>query len=382
MIESSISQYRRLWLPDLAWTLLLTTIAVVPFLTPTVDLKILTWFYQPGLQHHWPFEFNGVIRFLYTFGTLPALVTALGGLVVVVMARHRPSLTPWRRHAAFIFLTLVIGPGFFVNTVFKDHWGRPRPKMVTEFGGRMAYQCFNDKGVSGRGKSFPCGHSSMGYYFVILYFLARRRKKFIRLSLLGGTLIYGTLIGIARMAAGAHFASDVLWSAVFPCLAAWVLYYFVLKIPFYEDYPSSVPGTSVWRSKWLLWLAPPLAAGAIAAVLLSTPSFTEIAYNELIPRGSAPIVEMVVANPGQPFPDFCYVEQRTAGTSSDRIVISGEIQGFGWPWSRLRHNAVWSQTNGMPLLRFTCIPKGKFSELDGRLTIEAPPGTQIIRIQP
>lgn len=301
---------------------------------------------------------------------------------MLVMARYRPSLKRWRRHAAFIFLTLVIGPGFFVNTVFKDHWGRPRPKMVTEFGGRMEYQCFQEKGISGRGKSFPCGHSSMGYYFVVLYFLARRRKKIIRLSLLAGAMFYGSLIGFARMAAGAHFASDVLWSAVFPCLAAWALYYFVLRIPFYEDNPDSTPNPSIWRSKWLLWVAPLLAGGTVAAVLLSTPSFSEIDYNEAIPQEGPAIVEVVAAKPGQPFPDFCYIDPKAAASNSNRIIISGEIQGFGWPWSKIRHSAVWIQTNGIQMLRFTCVPKGKFSELDGRLTIEAPAGTQIIRNQP
>lgn len=356
--------------------------ATLPFWTPALDLTILSWFYNPSLPHPWPLEFNGFMHFLYTFGTWPALLTALTGLGIVVLARHRPALMKWRRHAAFIFLVLVIGPGFFVNTVFKDHWGRPRPKMVTEFGGRMAYQCFHEKGISGRGKSFPCGHSSMGYYFVVLYFLARRRKKLLRAALFAGAMFYGTLVGVARMAAGAHFASDVAWSAVFPCLVAWVIYYFVLRIPYYEDHPNAAPNTSIWRTKWLLWVAPPLATAAIAAVLLGTPSFTEINYSEPVPKGSQPIVELVVAKPGQPYPDYCFIDQKTAATNSDRITISGEIQGFGWPWSKVRHSAVWSQTNGVPVLRFTCRVKGNFSELDGRLTIETPAGTRITRLQP
>ena len=382
MIESSPSHYRRLWLPDLAWILLLAVAATVPFLTPALDLRITSWFYNPAFTHPWPFEFNGFIKFLYTFGTWPGLVTALIGLGILVIARYRPSLMKWRRQAAFLFLTLVIGPGFLVNTVFKDHWGRPRPKMISEFGGRMDYQCFHEKGVGGRGKSFPCGHSSMGYYFVVVYFLARRRKKIIRLSLLAGAMVYGTLIGIARMAAGAHFASDVVWSALFPCLAAWILYYFVLKIPFHEDHPDTLPLTSRWRTKWLLWLAPPLAGGAIAAVLLGTPAFLEIAYNEPIPPGYLPMIELVVATPGQPFPDYCLVEQKPAMAHPDRIIITGEVQGFGWPWSRIRHSSGWGQTNGTPVLRFSCIPKGGFSELAGHLTLEIPPGTKVVRIQP
>jgi lipid A 4'-phosphatase len=383
VIESSSLQYRRLWIPDLAWILLLLIVATAPFLNPTLDLKLLSWFYEPDLnQHPWPLKFNGFFRALYTFGTLPALVTALTGLGILVATRYRPALTRWRRHAAFLFLALVIGPGLFVNTLFKDNWGRPRPKMVTEFRGRLNYQSFYERGTKEQGKSFPCGHSSMGYYFVVLYFLARRRRKLIRLSLLAGAMLYGTLMGITRMTAGAHFASDVLWSAVFPCLAAWGLYFFVFKIPFHEDQPRITDNTPVWQPRWLLWLAPPLAAATIAAVLLGTPALLKIQISEPIPTAGLTRVELVVAEPGQPHTDFCFIEQKTNTTISGRIIITGEVQGFGWPWNKIHHNAVWSQTNGMNLLSFTCLPIGKFSELDGQITIEAPAGTQINRIQP
>jgi membrane-associated phospholipid phosphatase len=317
-------------------------------------------------------------------GTLPALFTALIGLGLLVAARQKTSLQRWRRHAAFIFLTLVIGPGFLVNTVLKDHWGRPRPKMVTEFRGRLDYQCFYEKGVSGQGKSFPCGHSSMGYYFVVLYFLARRRSKLIRFSLLAGSVIYGTVIGAARMAAGAHFASDVIWSAVIPCLAAWILYYFALKIPYYEDQPIHNPQSSAWNSKWLLWLAPPLAVATIAAVLLATPAFEKIEINETIPINSnrPALVQMTVASPGLPHADFCFIEQKMDPSLTTNILITGEVQGFGWPWNRIPYSTIWNQTNGLAILKFTCIPEGKFSELDGYLTISTPPGTRIKRFEP
>ena len=93
-------------------------------------------------------------------------------------------------------------------------------------------------------------------------------------------------------------------------------------------------------------------------------------------------MELIVAQPGHPYPDFCFIEKKFSETNSGFITITGEVQGFGWPWSRIRHHALWTQTNGMNVLRFRCIPKGKFSELDGHLTIEAPANTQILHIQP
>jgi len=356
-----------LWLTDLLWILLLATAATVPFLTSTLDIRVLSYFYHPGAEHPWPHEFDWTWRALYTFGTWPALITALTGLGILVAALYRPNLVRWRRHAALVFLTLVLGPGLFVNTLFKDHWGRPRPRQVTELGGTMNYQCFYQKGVSGRGKSFPCGHSSMGYYFVVFYFLARRRHRRLAIAALAGAMAYGTLIGVARMAAGAHFASDVLWSAFFPCAMAWLLYYVILRIPHHEDHPDEVGRDSLWRSPLIVWGAPPLAAAAIAAVLLATPAFTEIHYDMQSP-GPAPLSLQLHVEKFR-------VSLKPNADLQSRIVISGEAQGFGWPWSRLRHSAIWSHTEGASVLDFSFRPKGYFSELDGNVTIEFPPGT-------
>lgn len=45
----------------------------------------------------------------------------------------------------------------------------------------------------------------MGFYLAIPYLFYRGRKKFIARSFLITGLLYGTLIGIARMMAGGHF---------------------------------------------------------------------------------------------------------------------------------------------------------------------------------
>jgi lipid A 4'-phosphatase len=367
-VTNPLSNYRSLWLPDLLWILLLAALATIPFLTPALDIRILSWFYHPGAQPAWPHESSPVWRALYTFGTWPALITALAGLALVVMASYRPRLIRWRRHAALVFLTLVLGPGLFVNTLFKDHWGRPRPRQVTELGGTMTYQCFYEKGVAGRGKSFPCGHSSMGYYFVVFYFLTRRKHRRLARIIFAGTLAYGTWIGIARMMAGAHFASDVLWSAVFPSAMAWLLYYVILRIPQYEDTPAGEPGTSFWRSRILLWGAPPVAAAAIGAVMLATPAYTEIRY-DLVPPHPGPAIVNVHA-------EKCRVSFITGTPRDSGITIRGEAQGFGWPWSRLRHQAVWRPGPGA-VLDFTFKPAGHFSELDGEIIITTPEGTVI-----
>ena len=212
----------------------------------------------------------------------------------------------------------------------------------------------------------------MGYYFVVFYFLARRRHKRLAFAALGGAMAYGTLIGTARMAAGAHFASDVLWSAVFPCAVAWALYYFVLRIPYFEDNPALMEtAPAFWRSQWLIWVAPPLAVAAIAAVVLGTPHFAEIRYTMENPPGTPVALRLVT--------EKCAVAIKANPSLHNQILITGEVQGFGWPWSKIRHSATWNQTNRTWLLTFTCKPTGHFSELDGNITVEAPTGIQVVK---
>jgi hypothetical protein len=58
----------------------------------------------------------------------------------------------------------------------------------------------------------------------------RRRPRYARLFLVFG-LVIGLGIGLGGMAAGEHFLSDVLWSALLALGLAHILYYYILQIP-------------------------------------------------------------------------------------------------------------------------------------------------------
>ncbi len=66
-------------------------------------------------------------------------------------------------NGAFLILSVVIGPGLIINAVFKDHWDRPRPRDVVEFGGML--QCTPAPLRGESGESFPCGHCSVGFLY-------------------------------------------------------------------------------------------------------------------------------------------------------------------------------------------------------------------------
>ena len=353
--------YRSLWLPDLLWVAALGLIATLPFLFSHLDQRLMGCFFRPDAARPWFAESWGFWRFFYTFGPWPALVTGIGALVFLLVGLRRPAWGKWRRQGLLVILTLALGPGLLVNVIFKDHWGRPRPRQTTEFGGRWEYRTVLDKGISGRGKSFPCGHSSMGYFFVAFYFLARHRNKRLALTILAGATVYGTLIGMARMAAGAHFPSDVLWSAFIPAAVGFLLYYVILRIPQHDDAPTArSPGK---RPLWLLVAAPLAGLGLLASGLAGTPTFVEVRHEFPI-RAPATALQVACSR--------CDVELVLAGNDSDPVQIEGSVQGFGWPWSKLVQRAIQLETNGMPLVSFSFGQTGHFTELGGRIVIRAP----------
>lgn len=352
--------YRALWLPDLLWLTLLLFLSTVPFLDGSLDLRLQSLFHsKTGTA--WPHEFSTLWRFLYRFGTWPALAVSVAALAAFILGARRPTLARWRRQCLYLFLVLALGPGLLVNTIFKDHWGRPRPRQVTEFGGHWKFQPVLEQGSPGRGKSFPCGHSSTGYYFVAFYFLLRRRRKLLATLVLTGAALYGTLIGLARMAAGAHFASDVLWSAFFPALAAFLLYYVILRLPYHEDHPSS---PKPLRHPVLIGIAAALLATAgLMAWLAGTPAFKEWHETILIPPGRTPCFVLAL--------EQCDVELVLSDAPGRTVTLKGEMQGFGWPWSKISSNLSLSQQDPH-LLRFEVTPRGKFTELAGGIQIQAP----------
>jgi len=145
----------------------------------------------------------------------------------------------WRRSGAFLILLLILGPGLLVNSVFKDHWGRPRPREIAEYGGQKQFLHPWQKGEDGKGRSFPSGHGSAAFYMTAPYFIYRRsNNRLARLWLLGG-LVFGVLMSIARITQGGHFLSDNLWAWGMVHLTALVLCY-VLGL----DQPDNTPPKS------------------------------------------------------------------------------------------------------------------------------------------
>jgi lipid A 4'-phosphatase len=189
----------------------------------SADLILAKRFYSPIAG--WPWKDARPWIDLYNYGNIPPLMLALCGLVLFVFSFLFRKIAHYRRIGLFLVIYLILGPGLIVNTVFKDHWGRPRPVEVKNFGGTEQYLNVWERGTPGKDKSFPSGHAAVGYFlFAPFFFLRRQSPKWAWFFLLLG-LSYGTFMGIGRMAQGGHFATDVLWAWGITYLTGLILFY-------------------------------------------------------------------------------------------------------------------------------------------------------------
>jgi lipid A 4'-phosphatase len=152
------------------------------------------------------------------------LVIAVNMVRIYFLGKKRP-LVASNRIIIFLLFTLGIGPGLVVNMILKDHSGRARPFQVTEFGGARHFTpAFVISDQCKTNCSFVSGDASIGYFGLAFVFVMRRR----RILIASAAMFAGTLIGIVRMAQGAHFLSDVVFSGVFTLLTGWLLYFLIL----------------------------------------------------------------------------------------------------------------------------------------------------------
>lgn len=203
------------------WLAPLLFLAAIAYFTPAIDIATTSYFYDSATKQ---FSDDTFYNFIYNWTVYPAQIIAVGAALFLILSYRIINWQPYRRHAWLLILPMAIGAGLLTHAVFKDHWGRPRPRQVEFFGGDQPFRPFYKPDLSLRispYKSFPCGHCTMGFYFFAVALLGRRLgKRYLFLNGLALAFIFGTLLGLARIAQGGHFFSDVLVSAILMWLTA------------------------------------------------------------------------------------------------------------------------------------------------------------------
>ncbi|MFI0434351.1 MAG: phosphatase PAP2 family protein [Parachlamydiaceae bacterium] len=211
-----ISLFKGVFLPTFFWTL------YTPW-SKELDLQASHFFFKNG-----SFTSHQLLDWIYIYGLIPAWALTILAFIGLALS-FKPSYRAWRKPALHLLLTFSVGAGLIVHALLKDHWGRPRPRQVTEFGGTLPFRAYYEPNIGNRLeslKSFASGHTSLGYYFFAVAILGKvyRSRLMSRLGF-GLALTLGILLSFTRIAQGGHFLSDTLASALVMWLTAWAVGY-------------------------------------------------------------------------------------------------------------------------------------------------------------
>jgi lipid A 4'-phosphatase len=362
-----IASYRRFWLPELIVLSVLAFLAVTLFASTRLDISATRLFYHPEGPDLWPIAGRPLWSLFYRATPWITGFFAVAGAGMIVTGLVRQNSKRLRLYGLFILLCVVLGPGLIINAVLKDHWGRPRPRQIVEFNGKFDYVRPFVPARTG-GKSFPCGDSSVGFLMSAGWWLWRRSYPKRAAASLAAGLMLGTLLGIGRMAAGAHFLSDVIWSALIVYGVAHALYYYVMRVPARED-SHKVMYTMMERNPRLKTAAIAasclLGVGIISGGILANPSSKDLAA--LIQYADYPAaperVEVLV--------DTLDVDIALTPKPGGEIECRGDVHSFGLPTNKIK--ATWEFIERpVPTLRYRVVEKGIFTDIDGIVHLRIP----------
>jgi membrane-associated PAP2 superfamily phosphatase len=327
------------------------------FASGALDVAAARAFYDPGPLDHWPLTHRLPWSLLYRAAPWATATLVVAGLAGLALGRDR-TRREWRRAAVLVLLGVAAGPGLLANALFKDHWQHPRPRDLIEFGGPLHYVPSPLIGTEG-GASFPCGHCSVGFMFAAGWWIWRRRRPAWAAASLAGGLALGSLLGVGRMAAGAHFLSDIVWSALLAFGVLHVLWYHVLPALAAGD--AVAAGAGRWRR-----VSTKVAAVAGAIVLLAlfvTPHGTALTERVPLHSGSPRSLEVVA--------DTANITVVLLDGSDTELAVDGELHGFGVPGSRLAAR-VENLSQPQPALRYRIESRGWLTDVDGMATLRVP----------
>ena len=142
------------------------------------------------------------------------LITGILMICQVIIINHlkNKKIPDSRRYIDFAKISLVlavINPLLFVQSI-KLLWGRTRFRDLSgDYHEFTAW--FVPQGLTGH-KSFPSGHTAMGWMCLPLLFLLPKTGR-MRRALQGLIFLWGIYVAVGRVIIGAHYVSDVIFSS-------------------------------------------------------------------------------------------------------------------------------------------------------------------------
>ena len=181
---------------------------------PQLDLDIASLFYDPAAKN-FPLSRSSVLRYVRKTAVWIQVLLIAPSVLVLLITFAIPRVKPWisSRAAIFLIATMALAPGLVVNVLLKNHWDRPRPAAVAEFGGSERFVPWWDpRGQCRRNCSFVSGETSSAFWTLAPAALAPAPWRFLAYT---SAIAFGVGMGAVRMAMGGHFFTDVVFAGLF-----------------------------------------------------------------------------------------------------------------------------------------------------------------------
>jgi membrane-associated PAP2 superfamily phosphatase len=193
---------------------------------PQLDLAISRPFFAVVDRNHFVFAWRLSPLLMHArdaglwISTLLIAPAVIALAVKLVLPGHRSLISG--RAIVFLLATMALGPGLLVNVALKDHWGRPRPIDVAQFGGSQHFVAWWDpRGDCPDNCSFVSGDVSGAAW---TFAPAALTPPQWRVVAYGAALTFTAAMAVMRMMAGGHFFTDTAFAAIFTFLIVWLTY--------------------------------------------------------------------------------------------------------------------------------------------------------------
>lgn len=154
------------------------------------------------------------------------VIPAVLGLLLKLFMPQRKMLVNGRA-TIFLISTLILVPVLIVNAVLKQHWGRPRPLNVTEFGGPQHFVVWwNPTGDCLKNCSFVSGDVATVTWAAAPAALLPPPWRTLAM---GASLAAAGFVAVMRVMEGGHFPSDVVFAAAITFVSIWLIYALIYR---------------------------------------------------------------------------------------------------------------------------------------------------------
>jgi membrane-associated PAP2 superfamily phosphatase len=200
-------------------------------LFPGLDLALARPFYlvRDSAGNMFAWRLSPHLLFVHNIALKAGFVlvapAVIGLLAKLIMPRTKMFISG--RAIVFLISTMLLAPGLLVNVVLKDHWGRPRPIDVTQFGGDQHFVAWWDpRGDCPGNCSFVSGDVATTAW---TFAPAALVPPPYRALAYGAALALTAFMAVIRIMAGAHFPSDTIFAGIFTFLIVWLAYALIYR---------------------------------------------------------------------------------------------------------------------------------------------------------